>query len=207
MPPHDTINHLQQVMGHEGEQAFQTVPLILAKVIRKELWRNRKDQNGQPFTSFESFVAHKLWWGLESSIDDLLAYCRKDEATRRLVLAAADRAMTMEEAGAKGGRGKKADSNTTSFNRGATYSLKRLKRDRPDLADKVIAGELSANAAAIEAGFRKKTITIPDDPVAITKALVRRFGVLDALRLADAIEHEATGRPVTAEFFLYGKDD
>jgi hypothetical protein len=27
-----------------------------------------------------------------------------------------------------------------------TYTLKRLKRDRPDLADKVVRGELSANA-------------------------------------------------------------
>jgi len=35
-------------------------------------------------------------------------------------------------------------------------TLARLHRDRPDLAAKVEAGELSANAAAIEAGFRKK---------------------------------------------------
>ena len=40
---------------------------------------------------------------------------------------------THEEAGAKGGRDHKADSNTTGFNegRGSTYALKRLKRDRP----------------------------------------------------------------------------
>ena len=31
------------------------------------------------------------------------------------------------------------------------YTLRRLRRDRPDLADRVIADELSANAAAIEA--------------------------------------------------------
>lgn len=37
-----------------------------------------------------------------------------------------------------------------------TYTLARLHRDRPDLAEKVEAGELSANAAAIEAGFRRK---------------------------------------------------
>jgi hypothetical protein len=37
-----------------------------------------------------------------------------------------------------------------SDDRGSNYNLKRLKRDRPDLAEKVIAGELSANAAAIE---------------------------------------------------------
>jgi hypothetical protein len=34
--------------------------------------------------------------------------------------------------------------------------LRRLNRDRPELAEKVANGELSANAAAIEAGFRKK---------------------------------------------------
>ena len=36
------------------------------------------------------------------------------------------------------------------------YTLDRLKRERPDLYAKVIGKKLSANAAAIEAGFRKK---------------------------------------------------
>jgi hypothetical protein len=39
------------------------------------------------------------------------------------------------------------------------YTLDRLKRERPDLFDKVKAGKLSANAAAIEAGFRKPAKT------------------------------------------------
>ena len=38
------------------------------------------------------------------------------------------------------------------------YVLARLKGDRPDLAQRVIDGELSANAAAIEAGIRKKPV-------------------------------------------------
>ena len=40
------------------------------------------------------------------------------------------------------------------------YTVSRLKRDRPDLFEKVVAGELSANKAAIEAGFRRKPTTI-----------------------------------------------
>ncbi len=36
------------------------------------------------------------------------------------------------------------------------YNIARLKRDRPDLAELVIGGALSANAAAIEAGFRRR---------------------------------------------------
>jgi hypothetical protein len=35
-------------------------------------------------------------------------------------------------------------------------AVRRLRKDRPDLLEKVRAGELSAHAAAIEAGFRKR---------------------------------------------------
>lgn len=45
----------------------------------------------------------------------------------------------------------------------AAYVIARLNRDRPDLAEKVRVGELSANAAAIEAGFRRRMITVPAD--------------------------------------------
>jgi hypothetical protein len=37
-----------------------------------------------------------------------------------------------------------------------SYTVARLKREAPALFQAVCAGELSANAAAIEAGFRKK---------------------------------------------------
>jgi hypothetical protein len=38
-----------------------------------------------------------------------------------------------------------------------TYALRRLiKRDCPGLAEKVISGEMSANAAAFKAGFHKR---------------------------------------------------
>jgi hypothetical protein len=38
--------------------------------------------------------------------------------------------------------------------------LKRLKRDRPDLFQRVVAGELSAHAAAIEADIRQRILRI-----------------------------------------------
>jgi hypothetical protein len=47
-------------------------------------------------------------------------------------------------------------SNPTLKKRGRDYDLARLQRDRPELFQCVLAGELSANAAAIEAGFRKQ---------------------------------------------------
>jgi hypothetical protein len=37
-------------------------------------------------------------------------------------------------------------------------TLRRLRKNHPELHGRVLAGELSANAAAIEAGFRKKPV-------------------------------------------------
>jgi len=65
-------------------------------------------------------------------------------------------------------------SNTTSVqepkDRGKTYTLRRLARDRPDLLAKVEAGEIeSVNKAAIEAGFRKKLTPLEAARKAIAK--------------------------------------
>lgn len=38
---------------------------------------------------------------------------------------------------------------------GKSYTVSRLKRESPELFERVVAGELSANAAAIKAGWRK----------------------------------------------------
>jgi hypothetical protein len=54
------------------------------------------------------------------------------------------------------GRGKKTRSNTTRFSRDRSYILARLDRDRPDLADMVRVRKLTANSAAMAAGFRRK---------------------------------------------------
>jgi hypothetical protein len=61
-------------------------------------------------------------------------------------------AQTHAEAGAKGGRGKKASSDRTGFSRGetSTYLVRRLKRDFPKIAAALARGEFkSARAAGI----------------------------------------------------------
>jgi len=58
----------------------------------------------------------------------------------------------------------------------AAYTLARLKRDEPSLYERVKRGELSANAAAIEAGWRnpKTRYSLPDDPQAAGRYLAER---------------------------------
>lgn len=56
----------------------------------------------------------------------------------------------------------------------AESALRRLRKDRPDLHTRVLAGELSPHAAMIEAGFRRPTITVPvDDMTRLSDALKR----------------------------------
>ena len=90
------------------------------------------------------------------------------------------------------GRGRNSCNNITANSRGTdpTYTLKRLKRDHPELANAVINGELSANAAAIQAGFRKPSITINPDPESAATAIRRKFGDEFAHQLAEALTHE-----------------
>lgn len=67
------------------------------------------------------------------------------------------------------------------------YTVARLRRDQPELAERVIKGELSANAAAIQAGFRIKTLSVPLDPERAAQALKRHFTRDELQRLVEAL--------------------
>jgi len=57
----------------------------------------------------------------------------------------------------------------------AGYTLARLERDHPELAAQVRAGTMTANAAAIAAGFRKRTWQAPADVDELAAVIERRF--------------------------------
>jgi hypothetical protein len=137
MLQHDTINHLQQVMGSGGQQAFETVPKILAKVIRNGLWKERLDREGKPFASFEAFATAKLQQGLETSIDDLRAFCRRNDEALALI----DRVIEPEPKHG-GARSKQDDSVILKHQQSnsAGYRRKRLKRNRRARLPELTAG-------------------------------------------------------------------
>jgi hypothetical protein len=54
--------------------------------------------------------------------------------------------------------------------------IRRLNRDRPDLAQAVAERRMSANAAAIAAGFRKRKVSVSvDSPAAVMRTLRRHL--------------------------------
>src|SRR3954471_23089172 len=69
----------------------------------------------------------------------------------------------------------------------AGYFLDRLDNERPDLAARVDYGELSIHAAAVQAGFRKPQLTVPDNMEEAAARLFRHWGTEGARRIAEAL--------------------
>jgi hypothetical protein len=69
---------------------------------------------------------------------------------------------------------------------GRAYALRRLRNERPDLHARVLNEELTPHAAMLEAGFRKKTMTLPTEVPALAHALQRR---LSPEEISDLIDH------------------
>jgi hypothetical protein len=181
MQPPEFVSELQRAMLGGEEHLFEQLPFMIANVIRGRLWEKATDRHGETFRSFEAFVEHQLWQGLESSVDDLLAFCRKSPDTQALIR----EAVSAGPANGEVGNGRSSDNvRPTQHGNAATYTLRRLKRDAPALAEKVVRGELSANAAAIEAGFRAKQVQLAKDPQQAAKTIIAARGPEYAAALA-----------------------
>lgn len=191
------IEGLQYTLSQE--ETLRLFPRCLAEALREDAWRHFCDTTTNVqyrWSDFDAFVRAKRPSGLgvEGGIWQLHNECRfyADQGNEHATAALAelDKMLpaqpTHAEAGAKGGRGKKAERNTASFRSDTrTGHLARLKRDRPDLAERVIAGELSANRAAVEAGFRARMMQIP----ATVEGFKRAIGkYLDATARAELKE-------------------
>lgn len=184
--------------GNPGE-----LLLLLARVVRERIWEGLRDRAGQPLT-FRALVAepHPVGIGLpERDVLALVALHHRHEAgdpalrdeleqmrreVRRLLLeplaphGGARRAGVRRDADR--GMGDRAGGGT-----GRDYLLRRLRRDRPDLAEAVLEGRASAHAAAVEAGIRRRQVAMPRDAGRAADALARAFGEEDRLRIARAL--------------------
>lgn len=148
----------------EGSEDLDMVSSLVGKVIESGAWSSFKDQLGMPVEhdSFRSFVETPRWRGLGTSKTALVGWVREQDPE---AADAVERAWRGEVPAARkhgeigNGRSRDGVPNSTEANT-ADYLLARLKRDRPDLAEQVVAGEKSPNAAAIEAGFRPRQIKV-----------------------------------------------
>jgi hypothetical protein len=92
---------------------------------------------------------------------------------------------------------KKNGSNTTNFSNTERHSksgiLRRLARKHPEILARVETGELSANAAAIAAGFRTKTITMQITVSGAVSALRKHFTDEQQRAISEALAAPSAG--------------
>jgi hypothetical protein len=73
----------------------------------------------------------------------------------------------------------------------ASYTIQRLKRDAPELAEKVIRGEMTPRAASIQAGIRIAEFSIPVEPQSAARRILKRFEGEPLLELIRVLANHA----------------
>lgn len=169
--------HVVESLGHaisSGEHGLSTVPGLVKRVITEGSWREFVTKRGElvEHESFASFVTTPPLRGLGSDMA-LLRRIVGDDAEAVDLL---DRAVQRPNGTNQHTKG--LDNIQTQAPSGTSESaaLRRLRRDRPDLHAQVLANQLSAHAAAVQAGFRPKTFTVrADKPESIVGTLRRQL--------------------------------
>lgn len=164
----------------QGKHTLKELPGLIAVMLREEMWKERlvpATKEVVTFERFEQFVTTPPVEGLGATMDIIKKICAEDKAVLDLIV--------QEEIGQHGGDRRseefkvlntnveKEDKRKSSDN--AEYALRRLRKDAPELHQRVLSGDLSPHAAMVEAGFRKKTITVPAEVEQAAEALKRHF--------------------------------
>lgn len=170
---------------HEGEFGLKVVPELIKQAIQQEVWKERiVHQIGKeipPFPSFRSYIEARPPNGLGATVR-LVERMIEDPET----LAFFRDAVTAPRGGDRKSEAAIKDDNVIvdpEQGNSRAYTLARLRRERPDLFDRVKAGEMSANGAAREAGWRK-----PSEPLQRVLNLLRKLSEIDRRTVRVALD-------------------
>lgn len=170
----ELITTLAKLVNSAGWD-LQSLPGLVKRVITEEMWPERVvriTHETARFKSFAEFVTTPPPAGLGTNVETLERLCRDDAEALTLL-----RQVTTRPVGAN--QYTEGSDNVTILNsdRGnaRAYTLDRLSRERPDLYQQVVDKELTANAAAIEAGWRKRKIQLEPEPQSVISFILRHF--------------------------------
>jgi hypothetical protein len=178
------VDQLGSCIQHGGA-SLREVPALVKKVIEEGAWQHRIIRStGQvvEFAQFEEFVSTPPVEGLGADMRSLHRLCADDREALDL--------LDQAQVGRQGARTDLVNIiNEVERPQGTTrqQALRKLRKDRPDLHEQVIRGEVSPHAAMVEAGFRRRTITVPIDPHAAARTLARHFDAEQRRELAETL--------------------
>lgn len=183
-----SVHNMLLGAASDTTNGFRVVSGLMVSLLRDGGWRHLvRPIDGKEFIneSVEQWVLGEPWAGLHfPSWDALYAMLDRSEhgsecRERLIALGAPANGAAADARPVRKGRGRPAGKvdviNNHDGGTSTDYIAGRLKRDNPDLAADVIAGRLSAHAAAVQAGIRRPTWTAPADPERLAVAVERRF--------------------------------
>lgn len=164
---------------YRGEASLKAVPGLIKRILMLDMWQERmihETKQVQRFDSFMEFVTAKPLEGLGADMALLKNLCRDDTEALDLL----DKVIQRPNGGDRKSDGIRFDNVQTDAEIPPTgntsaAALRRLRKDSPGLHQKVIRGEMSPHGAMVQAGFRRKTITVPCDPQKAADAIRRHF--------------------------------
>ena len=132
----------------QGEMGIGSTCDFIKAVIRERSWEKRTIRTGELITlsSLRELITKPPLEGYGEKIEDVERMIANDPEARK------DFRRAIKE---KGNRYKSNNVTPLKRGNGQAYALDRLERETPELFAAVVRGELSANAAAVKAGWRK----------------------------------------------------
>lgn len=198
-PEQRRVHRVEHILRRDGGSPGSALE-GLAAIVEDGTWRKVPSgpDRPEPFTSFHRFVEANPPFGLGYSIKQLRALLQlqhpgegaavvreRMDAMRAEVARLIADDVPVSAAHGEVGRGRRRVDDINSNGQGGTssaYVIGRLKRDRPDLAERVVSGELTPNAAARQAGITKPRVVLTS-PESIARALRRHLGPDDIAQL------------------------
>jgi hypothetical protein len=172
---------------------------LLAAIVEDRTWERLRDAEGKPFQSFTAFVEATEPEGLGTTADELKKIIElehphesgEDWGKRAPWLRAEVKRLLNEDVAQVGphgfgpGRGHTEsvrDTNSLERSDTSVRTVARLKRDDPELAERVVKGEVSANAAALAKGWRKPRVVLTS-PESVAERIREHFTPDEIARL------------------------
>ena len=182
----------QQVYRAASGSANELIP-ALARIIESGAWREfvHPMDGLKQYDSFSEYCRDFL--GLDpAAVHAMLDHTNFEAAAVEVrKMMREDIAPVTQHGTNQHSDGGGSDTTSSEVGRGSNYLIARLKRDDPDLATEVVEGRMSAHAAAVKAGIKKPTATVPVDSAEnAIRALLRRFTKIQLIAALTIMEGE-----------------
>lgn len=173
----DLIRSLRSAL-QDREHALKSTPGLLLRTLETEAWRDFHTPLKEHVTHdrFEDFVTADPFDGLGITMDLVRALAKEEPELQRKLREAVPRAERV-------GRPSEKHCDTNIKPDTTEHVVARLKRDDPELAERVVSGEITPNAAARIKGWRKPRVVVTN-PESVARKLREHFTPqeLDELR-------------------------